>query len=259
MAMIRQKPKKNPMTDFVSMIVPERIEEAYDRVDEYFTEHLKLSFETPEGVTTVLNELIRDHGEPVRKALYAMLCEQDSALRKMTITTFADSGTAAVGQLVPILVAQFSLAPAVALLVATLVVKAVSAHGEQAVCEGMILQHRKVARGIRAREHAAATSAQPKARRRIDGAGAPRGSIKGSKKASSKRIPARAGKSNPVVTGKPFPKHAHKPIIPAEGQPSPKSARKPYPPAAEKPVSADASEPKSSRKPKPESKPPNED
>jgi hypothetical protein len=212
---IRQKPKKSPLTSFVSMIVPDRIEEAFDRVDEYFTEHLKLSFETPEGVTGVLNELIRDHGEPIRNALYALLCDPDNKLRKMVPVGLEASGrAAAVGVLVPALVAQFALAPAVALLVATLVIDASAANAQKTVCEGMVLQHKKVARGIRAREHAAATSAKGKSPRRpLAGAGL--------KKDGAARKKTSGGKP---PQAKPTPANR-----PDASKPSPKSVRKPYP------------------------------
>ena len=212
---IRQKPKKSPLTSFVSMIVPDRIEEAFGRVDEYFTEHLKLSFETPEGVTGVLNELIRDHGEPIRDALYALLCDPDNKLRKIVPVGMEDSGrAAAVGVLVPMLVAQFALAPAVALLVATLVIDASAANAQKTVCEGMVLQHKKVARGIRAREHAVATSSKSKKPRRpLAGAGL--------KKDNAARKKTSGGKSAHVKVTPPN--------RPDASKPSPKSARKPYP------------------------------
>jgi hypothetical protein len=142
-----------------------------------------------------LNELIRDHGEPVRNALYALLCDQESPLRKIADTSLADNGKSAVGLLVPVLVAQFTLAPAVALLVATLVLKAVMAGGEKAVCEGMILQHRKVARTIRSREHAKATSAAPKKR-----GSAPMSGMK-PKRASTKRRPSAPGEAGEKKDG----------------------------------------------------------
>lgn len=146
----RRRPKKSPLNEFVSMIVPDRIEEAFERVDVYFTDHLNLSFDTPEGVSKVLYELISQNGEAVRKSLYALLCDPESSLRKIAGDSLLTGGVkSAVGVLVPLLVAQFALAPAVALLVATLVIKAVSAHGEKAVCEELTLQHRKAARGIR--------------------------------------------------------------------------------------------------------------
>ena len=145
---IRRKARKSPINEFVSMIVPDRIEEAYDRVDNYFTEHLHLSFDSPEGVAGVLNELIRDHGVKVRKALYAMLCEENGSLRPLVSGTTASGAKSAVGFLVPVLAAQFSLAPAVALLVATLVIKTTAAHGEKSLCEVLIRLNRKTTRHL---------------------------------------------------------------------------------------------------------------
>ena len=149
---IRRKPRKSPIDDFVSMIVPDRIEEAFDRVENYFTEHLKLSFDSPEGVAGVLNELIRDHGPKVRRVLYALLCEENGALRPIVSGATASGAKSAVGFLVPVIAAQFALAPAVALLIATLVIKAVAASGEKSLCEEMILQQKKAARHTRGTE-----------------------------------------------------------------------------------------------------------
>jgi hypothetical protein len=146
---IRSKPRKSPINDFVSMIVPDRIDEAFDRVEDYFTQHLTLSFETPEGVAGVLNELIRDHGESVRNALYALLCEENGALRPLVSGSAGTGAKTAVGFLVPVLATQFGFPSAVALLVATLVIKAVAANGEKALCEELITQRRKTARHIR--------------------------------------------------------------------------------------------------------------
>jgi hypothetical protein len=145
---IRRKPRKSPINDFVSMIVPDRIEEAYDRVENYFTQHLHLTFGSPEGVAGVLNELIRDHGVKVRKALYAMLCEENGPLRPLVSGTTATGAKSAVGFLVPVLAAQFALAPAVALLVATLVIKTAAAHGEKSLCEELIRLNRKTTRHL---------------------------------------------------------------------------------------------------------------
>jgi hypothetical protein len=146
---IRRKPRKSPLNDFVFMIAPDRIEEAYDRVDSYFTEHLKLNFDSPEGVAGVLTELIRDHGVKVRKALYALLCEENGSLRSM-MNGAAETGgeKSTVGFLVPVISAQFNLAPAVALLVATLVIKTTAAHGEKSVCEELIQLNRKTTRHL---------------------------------------------------------------------------------------------------------------
>ena len=163
---IRRKPKKSALNDFAAMIVPDRIEEAYGRVEEYFDSHLNLSFDSPEGVSGVIDELIRQSGEPVRNALYNLLCEPESELRSKTQSALGGGVKSAVGLLVPLLSAQFALAPAVALLVATLVIKALTSSGEKAVCEELAQQHRKTARRLREAEQKKIERERPKIPRR---------------------------------------------------------------------------------------------
>jgi hypothetical protein len=74
---VRRLSKKSPIDDFGSMIMPDRMEEAFERVDEYFTIHHHLSFNSPDEVGGVLNELIHQHGETVRTALNALLCNPE--------------------------------------------------------------------------------------------------------------------------------------------------------------------------------------
>ena len=198
----RRQTKKSPLDGFVAMIVPDRIEEAFERVDGYFTEHLNLSFDTPEGVAEVLNELIRQSGEPVRNALNSLLCDPQSALRMVAGDSLLTGGVkSAVGVLVPLLVAQFALSPAAALLVATLVIKAVAANGEKAVCEELTQQHRKAARGIRhavkkKAEIAARASARKSSPRPVRKA-APRAESPARPPGSSRRKPAPRPKAPP--------------------------------------------------------------
>ena len=164
---IRRKAKKSALNEFVAMIVPDRIEEAYGRVETYFDEHLNLSFDSPQGVSGVIDELIRQNGEPVRNALYNLLCEPESAMRTATQTALGGGGvSSAVGVLVPLLVAQFAMAPAVALLVGTLVIKAFASSGEKAVCEELAQQHRKAARRLREAEQKKVERERPKIPRR---------------------------------------------------------------------------------------------
>ena len=188
---IRRKPRKSAINDFVSMIVPDRIEEAFDRVDAYFTQHLQLSFDTPEGVAGVLHELMREHGENVRKALYALLCEENSPLRSILDEAKGSGAKSAVGLIVPVLVAQFAFAPAVALLIATLVLKAVAANGEKALCEELVRQNKKTLRYTRAKD-ARKNSISENSRRDVPlkkTAGKPSGSRKTTSKEKPEPLP----------------------------------------------------------------------
>lgn len=149
---IHRKPRKSPIDTFSFMLDRDRIGDAFDRVGAYFTESLGLSFATPEGVSGVLNELIRQHGEPVRSALADLMCAPGSTLRPMLENAKAGSPDAMIAELVPVLSRRYALAPGAALLVATLVLKALAANGEQALCEELTRQHRKAARKQRSGE-----------------------------------------------------------------------------------------------------------
>jgi hypothetical protein len=150
---IRRKPRKHAINEFVSMLVPDQVENAFERVDDYFSNSLELSFESPDGVAGVLSELIHTHGEPVRAALYGLLCEEKSAMREVAGGALLSGGIkAAVGVLMPVLGSRFALPPGVGFLVSTLVVKALSAGGEKALCEALSQQHRKGMRQKRTNE-----------------------------------------------------------------------------------------------------------
>ena len=92
-----RKPKKKPFEQFVSMIEPDRIEEAFERVNTYFTEYHKLSFETPDGVGAVLDELIRQNGEPVRNVLYTLMCDPENSLCKVASDSISTGGVTRLG------------------------------------------------------------------------------------------------------------------------------------------------------------------
>jgi hypothetical protein len=209
------KPKKSALSEFALMIVPDRIEDAVDQVDAYFTDHFKLSFDTPEGVGGVLNELLRQNGDPVRKALYALLCDESGLFKSITGGVTSDGIKAGVGMLVPLLISQFALAPAVALLVATLVLKAVAANGQKALCEELAQQHRKTARYIRAadaRKKAAATKSR----------------VPGSTKKTGTTRPKTAGKPSDTARKSPagkkpgIPRSVEKPTDPKNSKPASK-------------------------------------
>ena len=79
------------------------------------------------------HSLIAQFGKPVEQALFALLC-QDSELRPILNGALGGSVKSGVALVVPILVGQFALAPTVALVVATLVIKTFATHGQKALC-----------------------------------------------------------------------------------------------------------------------------
>ena len=145
---IRRKPRPSPLESFSTVLAPDRIEEASARIDAYFDEHLHLSFSSLEGVSEVLTELIRDHGERMQHALEVLSCEE-GGLSKLKIEPGEGDAKPALGPVVTALANRFGLAPAVALLLATLMRRAAACGGEKVICEALVVWRKKTTRHVR--------------------------------------------------------------------------------------------------------------
>ena len=114
--------------------MPDVLEQAYAEVEGFVTTH---SDRAAQHVTADLAadayRLIEQFGRPVELALSALLC-QDSELRPTLDKTMESGVKSGIAFIMPILVGQFVLVPAVALVVATLVIKTFAAHGQKALC-----------------------------------------------------------------------------------------------------------------------------
>jgi hypothetical protein len=143
--------KKSALAEFDFLLAPERIEVAYQRVEVYFTEYHHLDFSSSQGVTSVLDELIRQNGEKVRKALKALVCDPQDALYPVAREVLSNGVKPAVTKLVPMLGSRFSFPPAVALQISVLALKAITVGGETAVCEELTQQRRHAAQKERAK------------------------------------------------------------------------------------------------------------
>ena len=114
--------------------MPDALEEAYADAEEFIVTRTGRSGQM--SIVELVNDshrLIAQFGKPVEQALFALLC-QDSKLRPTLNEALGGGGKSGVALVVPILVGQFALAPTVALVVATLVIKTFATRGQKALC-----------------------------------------------------------------------------------------------------------------------------
>lgn len=79
--------------------------------------------------------LLAKFGAQVEPALYALLCDQKSTIRE-TVDKALKGGTASASAiLVPLLIGEFALAPAVATVVAAVAMQAIAAAGQEKLCQ----------------------------------------------------------------------------------------------------------------------------
>ncbi len=79
--------------------------------------------------------LIRRFGAQVEPALFALLCDKKSSTRESVDKALKGGAASATAILVPLLIGQFALAPAVAAVVAAVAVQALAAAGQENLCE----------------------------------------------------------------------------------------------------------------------------
>jgi len=85
-------------------------------------------------VIKTMQDLMDKLGDKAEPILYALLCNEQNPLRK-TVDEALRGGKSGVAVLVPLLIAQFALAPAVAAVVAGFVVKTLASKGQEKLCE----------------------------------------------------------------------------------------------------------------------------
>jgi len=129
-------PKLPSLPNLAALIKPDKLQAVYAEVESFvggYSRRLPLSEQASTDLTRELRSLTTRFGPPVEAALRALLCEQGS-LRNTVEKSLEGGAKSALGLVVPLLVAQFALAPTVALLVATLVIKALATHGQKKLC-----------------------------------------------------------------------------------------------------------------------------
>ncbi len=90
-----------------------------------------------------VRELLNKFGAQVEPALYALLCDKKSPTRATVDKALKGGGASATTMLVPLLVAQFALAPAVAALVAAVAVQAIASTGQEKLCKELAESRKK--------------------------------------------------------------------------------------------------------------------
>ena len=92
-------------------------------------------FEQGLEVIKGVRELLGKFGAQVEPALYALLCDTQSPTREKVDQALKGGNHSAVSMLAPLLITQFTLAPAVAAVVAAVAVQAIAAAGKDKLCE----------------------------------------------------------------------------------------------------------------------------
>lgn len=126
------------------------------------------------GATQTIHDLLERMGDKVEPALYALLCDTENPLRKTTDDALHNGTRSAIAALVPLLIAQFALAPAVAVVVAGFAVKTLASKGQNKLCEELAARqvakqdarHRPPKPKAKPRSRAKPRAARPKARPR---------------------------------------------------------------------------------------------
>lgn len=130
--------KKPTFNDILKALIPDQVEAAYADVEKFVT-HKARQFSDKEAkeFAATLKKLIDQSGAQVEKALYYMLCDPTNVARADIKKAMDNSTKAAIALVVTLLVGQFALAPATALILASIVVKIFAAKGQEKVCAEM--------------------------------------------------------------------------------------------------------------------------
>jgi|GEM_PF-2581843 len=127
-------PKLPSLPNLASLVKPDKLQAVYTEVESFVGAYSRrLPEKASTDLTRELRSLTARFGPSVEAALRALLCEQGSLHN--SVEKALNGGTqSAMGLVVPLLIAQFALAPTVALLVATLAIKALATHGQKKLC-----------------------------------------------------------------------------------------------------------------------------
>jgi hypothetical protein len=127
-------PKLPSLPNLAVLVKPDKLQTVYAEVESFVGGYSRrLPEQASTDLTRELRSLTTRFGPPVEAALRALLCDQGS-LRNTVEKSLEGGAKSALALVVPLLVAQFALAPTVALLVATLVIKALATHGQKKLC-----------------------------------------------------------------------------------------------------------------------------
>ena len=133
------------LPDLATLVSSKQLDDTRAAIEKFVALHVhtpNLRQVRLEELTKELNELLTSFGKPAEAALYSILCEAGE-LRTLVDQTVSEGIRSALAFMVPLLVAQFALTPAVALLIATFVVKTFAIKAQEKLCAE--LSRRRVA------------------------------------------------------------------------------------------------------------------
>ena len=101
--------------------------------------HTDLTKPMAAGVEVIkgAQDLIRKFGAQVEPALYGLLCDTSSVNRTAMDKALKNGGTAATATLIPLLISDYSISPAIATMVAAVVVQAIATVGQEKLCQAL--------------------------------------------------------------------------------------------------------------------------
>jgi hypothetical protein len=113
-----------------------------------------------------IQNLMRLFGREVEPALYALLCDTQSDARLTIDKAIKGGAQTATAVLVPMLISQFSIAPAIATMVAAVAVQAIATVGQEKLCHALAPAGRRAGFASAAAVAVAPAPAAPAAYRR---------------------------------------------------------------------------------------------
>ncbi len=136
--MSKTKPAaKISVTEILSTLAPGQLAGAFESVEQFIARQASHPTEQIAELIGGLKGVLSTGDEKAKAALHALLCEEKSDLREMAEQALGSGAKTAVALLVPALIAQFALAPAIAIAVATLAVKALASKSREKLCASL--------------------------------------------------------------------------------------------------------------------------
>jgi hypothetical protein len=127
--------QKLSFNDIIKAIVPDQLEAAYADVEKFVARKAKqFSDKEAKEFAALLKKLMDQSGTQAENALYYLLCDPTNVARADIKKAMENGTKAGIALVVTMLVGQFALAPATALIIASIVVKIVAAKGHEKVC-----------------------------------------------------------------------------------------------------------------------------
>jgi len=139
--------KLPPLPDLTTLVNTKQIEETRTAIEKFVALHVRapdIRQMRLEELVKEMSDLLTKFGKPAEVALYSIICE-GGELRTLVDQVVSEGIRSALGFIVPLLVAQFALTPAVALIIATFIVKTFAIKAQEKLC--VELTRRRIAVG----------------------------------------------------------------------------------------------------------------